>query len=144
MTAAVLALGIGAATASGCVWYIPAITDIRAGADRPASLRTAAVACLTGWAAAALVVPLLLTSAHWALIGVVVGVGAAVSGALVIRGRAQYAREQREEARRWAALRHTPRAAASTRPGRAWVAWALAGLTAAPGAAVAVSLLAGR
>ena len=42
MTHTVLAIGTAALTASGCVWYLPAIADLQAGADRPRSTRTAA------------------------------------------------------------------------------------------------------
>ncbi|MFJ6997492.1 hypothetical protein ACISUF_25645, partial [Streptomyces sp. NPDC003090] len=60
MNGTVLALGAGAVTASGCVWYVPALADLRAGADRPGSRRLAAASCVTGWATAAATAPLLL------------------------------------------------------------------------------------
>ncbi|MFD0265316.1 hypothetical protein ACFVGY_01785 [Streptomyces sp. NPDC127106] len=143
MSHPVPALAVAVLCASGCVWYVPAIADVRAGADRPASRRTAAAACLTGWGTAALVIPLLLASAPGALLAAVVGAGAASSAALLLHGRAQHGDEQREEARRWAELGCVRRVAVGRRPGRARVAWALAAATAVPGTAAAL-LLAGR
>ncbi|MFK0259049.1 hypothetical protein [Streptomyces sp. NPDC090445] len=143
MSHAVPALAVAVLCASGCVWYVPAIADVRAGADRPASRRTAAAACLTGWGTAALIVPLLLAAAPWALVAAVAGAGAASSAALLLHGRAQHGTEQREEARRWAELGCVQWVAAGRRPGRVRVAWALAAATVLPGTAAAV-LLAGR
>ncbi|MGN5381968.1 hypothetical protein ACQ4WX_47310 [Streptomyces lasalocidi] len=45
MPQAVLALGATTVTASGCVWYLPARADLRAGADRPVSRRTPRACC---------------------------------------------------------------------------------------------------
>ncbi|MFJ9645734.1 hypothetical protein ACWEPM_03085 [Streptomyces sp. NPDC004244] len=144
MSHAVPALAVAVLCAAGCVWYVPAIADVRAGADRPASRRTAATACLTGWGTAALVIPLLLASAPGALIAAVAGAGAAATAALLLHGRAQHGAEQREAARRWAALGCVQWAPVGRRrPGRVGVAWALAAATVVPGAAAAV-LLAGR
>lgn len=65
MSHPVLALGAAAVTAAGSVWYLPALADLRAGADRPASRRTGAVACLSGWTTAAAVAVLLLLTDNW-------------------------------------------------------------------------------
>ncbi|ANZ20980.1 hypothetical protein ACH4YO_15555 [Streptomyces noursei] len=64
LSPAVLALGATALSASGCVWYLPAAADLRAGSDRPVSRRLAAAACLTGRATVALSA-LLLAAASW-------------------------------------------------------------------------------
>ncbi|MFE3072423.1 hypothetical protein [Streptomyces sp. NPDC059247] len=104
MGAAVLALGVGAFTASGCVWYVPALVDLRAGADRPVSRRLAAASCVTGWATAAVLVPLLLlgTPVRPLLALAAAGVGGGV--ALRVRAAARLRHETRETAVCWAAL----------------------------------------
>lgn len=106
MSHAVLALGAALVTAAGCVWYVPALTDLRAGADRPLARRRAAVACLSGWVTTGIVAVLLLVCEEWWTPS-----GAAMAGAVVTVGlRAQAAvqrrREMREAARDWAALGH--------------------------------------
>ncbi|GAA1563623.1 hypothetical protein ACIQV2_24485 [Streptomyces globosus] len=136
------ALAVAVLCASGCVWYVPALADVRAGADRPASRRAAALACLTGWGTAALAVPLLLTPAPWVLLAALAGTGAGASAALLLHGRIRHGAEQREAARRWADLGCTGPSA--VRPARARVAWALAAATAAPAAAAALLLAGGR
>ncbi|WP_246042555.1 MULTISPECIES: hypothetical protein [Streptomyces] len=139
------ALAAAVLCASGCAWYVPAFADVRAGADRPASRRAAALACLTGWGTAALAVPLLLTPAPWAVLAVLAGTGAGASAALLIHGRIRHGAEQREAARRWADLGCVQASAATPRrPARARVAWALAAATAAPAAAAALLLAGGR
>ena len=104
MPQAVLALGTAAVTASGWVWYVPALADLRAGADRPLSRRDAAAACVSGWSTAGIVAVLLLLAEAWWI-----PCAAAVAGALVtvgLRIRAVVARrgEAREAARQWREL----------------------------------------
>ncbi|AZQ75117.1 MULTISPECIES: hypothetical protein [Streptomyces] len=60
MSNLVLALAAAALTVAGTVWYLPAVAELRAGADRPLSRRVSAAGCLTGWGACAGAVPLLL------------------------------------------------------------------------------------
>ncbi|MFE0641163.1 hypothetical protein ACFW2Y_06065 [Streptomyces sp. NPDC058877] len=115
MTAAVFALGIGAVTASGCVWYVPALVDLRAGADRPASRRLAATACVTGWATAAVTALLLLAGAPGPLVLAGVVAGAAASVTVRVGAAVRRRREEREDAVCWAALAPTP-PRASPRP----------------------------
>jgi hypothetical protein len=108
MSHAVAALGTAAVTAAGCVWYVPALADLRAGADRPDSRRIAAAACVTGWADAAAVAVLLLVVEGWWTPGVVAAVGAATAIALRLHAAVRRRRETREAAHQWARLGHVP------------------------------------
>ncbi|MEE1786107.1 hypothetical protein PUR71_24875 [Streptomyces sp. SP17BM10] len=136
MSHTVLALGTAALTASGCVWYLPAIADLQAGSDRPRSARTAAAACVAWWAALALAGGLLLALPDWrpgaqlALAGLV--------GGVLLRARALWHRreEERESNARWAALDagepvRSPRPAALVLAGWLVVGAAVASLGAA-------------
>ncbi|MEW1635989.1 hypothetical protein AB0469_18155 [Streptomyces sp. NPDC093801] len=96
-------LGLAVVTAAGCVWYVPSLAELRAGADRPASRRVAAAGCLVGWSTVALLVPLLLAPG-WALLGAAV-TGAAATAVLRLLAVAARRREEREAAADWAALR---------------------------------------
>ncbi|MGK5640297.1 hypothetical protein ACSNOK_18570 [Streptomyces sp. URMC 126] len=140
MSHAVLALGVVVLCASGCVWYLPAVTDVRAGGDRPRSRRLAAGACLTGWGTAALLAPLLLAGAAWPTIGCVAAAGGAGCAALRSRALVEQGRERRETDRHWAVLGGRP-VGEPARPRRAFTAWLLAGLAAA--VAVFAAVLAG-
>ncbi|MGW3101230.1 hypothetical protein [Streptomyces sp. NPDC001100] len=100
----VLALGAALVTASGCVWYLPALADLRAGTDRPVSRRTAAAACLAGWTTLACIAVLLFVGVIWQTACVVATAGATVTAALRIRAAAQHHHEVREIVRHWAAL----------------------------------------
>ncbi|MFH8384234.1 hypothetical protein ACH4E7_25365 [Kitasatospora sp. NPDC018058] len=143
MTHTVLAIGTAALTASGCVWYLPAIADLQAGADRPRSTRTAAAACVMWWAGLALAGGLLLALSDWrpaaqaALTGLV--------GGTALRMRARWDRrgEQRETAARWAALDVGP----APRTGRpvavALAGWLVVGAAVASLGAVAILLSGG-
>ncbi|MFF4645903.1 hypothetical protein [Streptomyces sp. NPDC001389] len=102
-SAVVPVLGLAAVTAAGCVWYVPSLADLRAGADRPASRRVAAAGCLVGWSTVALLVPL-LPAPGWALLGAAV-TGAAATVVLRLLAVALRRREEREAAADWAALR---------------------------------------
>ncbi|GAA4953861.1 hypothetical protein GCM10023238_20500 [Streptomyces heliomycini] len=94
----VLALGCAAVTAAGCVWYLPALADLRAGADRPLSRRTAAIACLTGWGSLGTVaLVLLVATTWWAPVGVAAAGGTAAA-ALRAGAAVRRAGEQREAA----------------------------------------------
>ncbi|MFC3572648.1 hypothetical protein ACFOZ0_05010 [Streptomyces yaanensis] len=106
MSHTVPALGIAMVTASGCVWYLPALADLRAGADRPVSRRTAAAACLSGWSTTGVVAVLLLLAEAWWMPGATAVTGAAVTVGLRARAAVQRRREVREAARHWAELRH--------------------------------------
>ncbi|MFF9334233.1 hypothetical protein [Streptomyces albogriseolus] len=105
MAQPVLALGCALVTGAGCVWYLPALADLRAGAaDRPPSRRTAAFACLTGWATVAAVgLTLLVTASWWAPCAVTAAGGTAVA-VLRVRAALRRAGERRETARLWAGL----------------------------------------
>ncbi|MCP9990865.1 hypothetical protein LUX09_10710 [Streptomyces albogriseolus] len=104
MAQPVLALGCALVTGAGCVWYLPALADLRAGAaDRPPSRRTAAFACLTGWGTVAAVgLTLLVTASWWAPCAVTAAGGTAVA-VLRVRAALRRAGERRETARLWAA-----------------------------------------
>ncbi|MEU8617503.1 hypothetical protein [Streptomyces sp. NPDC048623] len=108
MPAVVLAVGIGAVTASGCVWYVPALADLRAGADRPVSRRLAAAACVTGWATAACVAVLLLGGLPVVPLAAVTAAGAGAGLVLRIRAVLLARQEQREAAAHWEALTAAP------------------------------------
>ncbi|MFF0477748.1 hypothetical protein [Streptomyces sp. NPDC004284] len=108
MTAPVLALGIGAVSASGCVWYVPALVDLRAGADRPVSRRLAAAACVTGWATAATTALLLLLGVPGRPLLAVAAAGAGAAAVLRARAAVRSRREKREDAACWAALDSVP------------------------------------
>ncbi|MEU6256114.1 hypothetical protein [Streptomyces sp. NPDC047043] len=104
MARAVLALGAALLTAAGCVWYVPALADLRAGADRPDSRRTAAAACLAGWTTLAGIAVLLFVGVGWQTACVMAVAGTTVTAALRIRSAAQRRHEVRETVRHWAAL----------------------------------------
>ncbi|QUC59279.1 hypothetical protein IOD14_22375 [Streptomyces sp. A2-16] len=101
MAQPVVSLGATLVTAVGCVWYLPAFADLRAGADLPYS-RTAAAACLTGWTTLAVIVVLLLYGVPWQATCVMAAAGATVTVALPIRAAAQHHHEARKLTRHWA------------------------------------------
>ncbi|MFD4975826.1 hypothetical protein [Streptomyces sp. NPDC058424] len=108
MPHAVAAMGAAALTTAGSVWYMPALADLRAGADRPESRRIAAAACVTGWAGTgALAVLLLVAEAWWTPVAAAVA-GATVAGALRLHAAARRRREAREMAHHWTHLGHVP------------------------------------
>ncbi|MFD5496849.1 hypothetical protein ACFYY3_04480 [Streptomyces sp. NPDC001812] len=107
MSHPVLALGAAAVTTAGSVWYLPALVDLRAGADRPASRRAEAVACLSGWSTAAVVAVLLLVTGGWWPPCAAALTGATVTTGLWGRAAVHRRRSTREEARLWAQL-HRP------------------------------------
>ncbi|WP_330340236.1 hypothetical protein [Streptomyces sp. NBC_00557] len=100
----VLALGAATVTAAGCVWYLPALADLRAGADRPPARRRAAAACLSGWATTGVVAVLLFACEEWWTPSGVAVAGAAVTVGLRAQAAVQRRREMRQAARDWAAL----------------------------------------
>jgi hypothetical protein len=106
VSALVPALALGVLTASGCVWYVPALADLRAGADRPVSRRLAALACLGAWGATGLAALLLLTGMPWLLL--VPGAGLLGSAALRLAAWVRARAEAREDAAYWAALDARP------------------------------------
>ncbi|OPG04935.1 hypothetical protein B1R27_23180 [Streptomyces sp. GKU 895] len=103
----VLGLGVALVTVSGCAWYLPALTDLRARDDRPVSRRTAAIACLTGWSTAGAVALLLLVGVMWPVPCAVAVAGAAGTSVLRAHAGAQQRAETREVARHWATLEPT-------------------------------------
>ncbi|MFD7708570.1 hypothetical protein ACFV6E_01965 [Streptomyces sp. NPDC059785] len=137
MTQPVLALGTALVTASGCVWYLPALAEVRAGADRPDSLRSSAAACLSGWTTVAALAVLLLVAETWWLPGTLAGAGATVTAGLRLRATTQRRRETRETARHWSELpRPRPQSrTAAHRPHILFAALLAAGLTASTAAA---------
>ncbi|MGG2461196.1 hypothetical protein ACO0M4_15470 [Streptomyces sp. RGM 3693] len=142
---AVLALGATALSASGCVWYLPAAADLRAGADRPTSRRLAAAACLAAWATIALSAPLLLAAASWTTLGAVTAFGTGAALLLTALARARRGHELHATRRAWAALRLRPPARGASPwpcPTRAFLWWFLPGYAVVAGA-VAVVLIGG-
>ncbi|CAL9440179.1 hypothetical protein [Streptomyces sp. Tu 3180] len=135
------ALGCAVVTAAGCVWYLPAFADLRAGADRPLSRRTAALACLTGWGTLGTVALALLVTTAWWVPGAVAAAGGPAAVALRIRAAVRRAGERREAARQWAQLPHGPLPADPYRPRGAVAGLVVAGPAA--GAALAAALGAG-
>ncbi|MFD3353629.1 hypothetical protein [Streptomyces fradiae] len=126
MAAGVLALGLGAVTASGCVWYLPALADLRAGADRPVSRRLSAAACVTGWATAAATALLLLLGVPARPLLAVAAAGAGAAIGLRLRVAVRRRREEREDAACWSALHAAP-PRAGHRPARYAFAHGLGG-----------------
>lgn len=115
----VLALGCTAVTAAGSVWFLPALADLRAGADRPLSRRTAALACLTGWGTLAAVAVALFAAPVWWMPAAVAAAGGSAAAALRLHAVLLHAAEQREAARQWAWLSHGPPQAGGQRRPRA-------------------------
>lgn len=136
----VLALGCAAVTAAGSVWYLPALTDLRAGPDRPLSRRTSAIACLTAWGTLAAVATVLLVATAWWMPAAVVTVGGTAAAALWTDAAVRRAGERREAARQWAQLRHTPLSAAHRARGTV-AALTVAGPVAAAAAAVVLGVI---
>ncbi|MFF8772297.1 hypothetical protein [Kitasatospora sp. NPDC015120] len=143
MSHIVLAIGTAAITASGCVWYLPAIADLQAGDDRPRSARTAAAACVTWWACLALAGGLLLTVPAWqpaaqiALAGLVAGV------LLRLRAHLQGRTERREAAVGWALIDPAPAPLPARPSPRALLGWLLVGLAVASLGAASILLSGG-
>ncbi|MGW4161105.1 hypothetical protein, partial [Streptomyces sp. NPDC004788] len=108
MNPVVPGLGVAALTASGCVWYVPALADLRAGADRPVSRRLAAAACLAGWATAAVTALLLLVGAPARPLSALGAAGAGACLALRLRAAVRRRSEEREDAVCWTALKLPP------------------------------------
>ncbi|WP_439946864.1 hypothetical protein [Streptomyces sp. BBFR109] len=136
MAHAVAALGAAALTAAGCVWYLPALADLRAGADRPDSRRIAAAACLTGWSGAGVLAVLLLVAEGWWTPLAAAAVGAAATIALRLYAVVRRRREEREAAGQWTRLGYVPSPAGPGRSRRAVAA--VVGCGAAAAVAVAV------
>ncbi|MFD4656413.1 hypothetical protein ACFWP2_12375 [Kitasatospora sp. NPDC058444] len=142
MNHTVLAIGTAALTASGCVWYLPAIADLQAGADRPRSTRTAAAACVLWWAALALAGGLLLVVSDWRPAAQIALAGLVGGTALRVRALWDRRREVQETAARWAALDAGP-APRSGRPPLALAGWLVVGAAVASLGAVAILLSGG-
>ncbi|MGV4886912.1 hypothetical protein ACSR0Z_09860 [Streptomyces viridosporus] len=138
MSQPVLALGCAVVTAAGCVWYLPALADLRAGADRPLSRRTAALACLTGWGTLAAVALVLLVTTGWGAPGAVVAAGGSATAALWTGAAVRRAGERREAARQWAQLPHGPLPVAAHRSRGAVTALVVAGPAAGVAAVTAL------
>ncbi|MEU3946490.1 hypothetical protein [Streptomyces sp. NPDC029526] len=140
MAHSVLALGCAVVTASGCVWYLPALVDLRAGPDRPPSRRTAALATLTGWATLGGAALLLLTATAWWPAATVTATGVVATGALRLCAAVRRAGEAREAAGQWARLGQGPLPPARRRTSRAVVAALVATALLTAGTVVAVGL----
>ncbi|QLJ05770.1 hypothetical protein HZZ00_35290 [Streptomyces sp. NEAU-sy36] len=100
----VLALATAAVTASGCVWYLPALADLRAGADRPLSRRVRAASCVAAWATAATVAGLLLAADGWRPPLTAAATGTLAATALRVCAALRHHRETVEAARHWTEL----------------------------------------
>ncbi|MFI0964183.1 hypothetical protein ACH4S8_22630 [Streptomyces sp. NPDC021080] len=143
MAQPVLALGAALLTVSGSVWYVPALADLRAGADRPRSRRDAAAACVSGWGTAGTIAVLLLVTGTWTVLALTAAAGTAVTLGLRTRAAVRRRREAEEAARHWAQLR-SGSAAVEDRPRNGRTAFAvLAGSGLAVGVTTAVLLLTG-
>ncbi|CAL9424990.1 hypothetical protein [Streptomyces sp. enrichment culture] len=140
MAHSVLALGCTVVTASGCVWYLPALADLRAGPDRPPSRRTAALATLTGWAALGGAGLLLLAATAWWPAAALAATGAVTTGALRLCAAVRRAAEAREAAGQWTRLGQAPLPSARRRVPRAVVAALVTTVLLGAGTAVAVGL----
>ncbi|MEU6271345.1 hypothetical protein ABZ871_02795 [Streptomyces populi] len=135
MAQPVLALGAALLTVAGSVWYVPALTDLRAGADRPDSRRDAAAACVSVWSTTGVIAVLLLVTGAWWIPALTAAAGTAVALVLRTRAAVRRRREEREAARHWEQLRWS-RPADRSRNGRTAFAVLLAtGLAAAAGTA---------
>ncbi|MEU9075479.1 hypothetical protein ACFYUY_30220 [Kitasatospora sp. NPDC004745] len=143
MNHTVLAIGTAALTASGCVWYLPAIADLQAGPDRPRSTRTAAAACVLWWAALALAGGLLLVLPDWRPAAQTALAGLVGGAALRVRARWDRHGEQRESVARWAALDAAPAPHPRRPAAPALAGWLLVGAAVASLGAAAVLLSAG-
>ncbi|MFJ8273314.1 hypothetical protein ACIQ8G_24000 [Streptomyces sp. NPDC094154] len=123
MAHAVAALGAAALTTAGSVWYVPALADLRAGADRPESRRISAAACVTGWAGTgALAVLLLIAEAWWTPVAAAVA-GTVAATALRLHAAARRRREAREMVRHWGHLGHVPLPTGPSSPPSSSAAW---------------------
>ncbi|MET9402426.1 hypothetical protein [Kitasatospora sp. NPDC002965] len=148
MSHTVLAIGTAATTASGCVWYLPAIADLQAGDDRPRSARTAAAACVVWWAGLALGGVLLLAVPDWQPAARITLAGLVAGVLLRVRAHLQSRSERREDRLRWALLDPDPDpdsgATRSPRPAaRTLLGWLLVGLAVASLGAASVLLTGG-
>ncbi|MFJ6621839.1 hypothetical protein ACIQOW_30210 [Kitasatospora sp. NPDC091335] len=143
MNHTVLAIGTAALTASGCVWYLPAIADLQAGADRPRSTRTAAAACVLWWAGLALAGGLLLVVADWRPAAQIALAGLVGGAALRLRALFDRHREVRETAARWEALDAGPAPRSDRPPTLALAGWLVVGAAVASLGAVAILLSGG-
>ncbi|WP_406208491.1 hypothetical protein OH807_36955 [Kitasatospora sp. NBC_01560] len=138
-----LAIGTAAVTASGCVWYLPAIADLQAGDDRPRSARTGAAACVVWWAALALAGGLLLAVPDWQPAARIALAGLLAGAVLRLRALRQRHAELREERLRWAMLDAGP-APRSPRPAAlTLLGWLLVGLAVSSLGAVSILLSGG-
>ncbi|GGU55726.1 hypothetical protein [Streptomyces daghestanicus] len=136
----VLALGAALLTAAGCVWYLPALAELRAGADRPDSRRDRAAACLTGWGTLAGVAVLLPAAGSWWPAAGAAEAGSLLTAALLVRAAVRRRRERRETVRAWTALtRRRPPARPPRHPRYRCAALLGTGLAASAGAALALA-----
>ncbi|MFE1289469.1 hypothetical protein [Streptomyces sp. NPDC058751] len=141
MAQPVLALGAALLTVAGSVWYLPALTDLRAGADRPDSRRDAAAACVSAWGTAGVIAVLFAVTEAWWIPGLTTAAGAAIALGLWTRAAVRRRHEAEETARHWAQLRSGPTAAADrSRNGRTVFA-ALVAMGVATAAATSALLL---
>ncbi|MFJ6832503.1 hypothetical protein [Streptomyces sp. NPDC091209] len=142
MAQPVLALGAALLTVAGSVWYVPALTDLRAGADRPLSRRRAAAACVSAWSTTGIVAVLFMVTGVWWIPGVTAAAGAAVASGFWAGAALRRRGEAEEAAHRWAQLRWSLPPAAADRSRRNRTAFtALVGAGLATAVATATLLL---
>ncbi|MFF1907555.1 hypothetical protein [Kitasatospora sp. NPDC058218] len=143
MSHTVLAIGTAALTAAGCVWYLPALADLRAGDDRPWSARTTAAACVVWWAGLALAAGLLLVVPDWQPAAQIVLAGLVAGVILRVRAYRYRRSEQRESGLRWAMLDAGPVPPAPRPVARVLAGWLLVGPAVASLGAFALLLAGG-
>lgn len=132
----VLALATTAVTASGCVWYLPALADLRAGADRPLSRRVRAASCVTAWSTAAAVAVLLFTTGPWKWPVMAAATGTLLALSLLVWSSVRHFRETHEAATHWTELTPGQAPPAPDRTRHVVAVLVTAGLTAAAATAV--------
>ncbi|WRZ91696.1 hypothetical protein OHB54_23015 [Streptomyces sp. NBC_01007] len=115
MAQPVLALGAALLTVSGSVWYVPALADLRAGADRPLSRRSAAAACVSAWATIGIIAALFLVTEAWSIPAVTAAGGTAAAFGFRTCAVVRRRREAEEAAHHWAQLRWSRPLAGSDR-----------------------------
>ncbi|MET8134206.1 hypothetical protein ABZV24_20020 [Streptomyces sp. NPDC005251] len=142
MAQPVLALGAALLTVSGSVWYVPALADLRAGADRPRSRRDAAAACVSAWVTIGVIAVLFLVTEAWWIPAVAAAAGTAAMFGFWTRAALRRRHEAEEAAHHWEQLRWSGPLAGTGHPRSGRTAFAaLVGAGLATAVATAVLLL---